>query len=370
MTIWLSTGEPSGDRWGALLARALKARQPGVRLVGMCGKNMRKAGVEGPSFPAGGVMGFTAPLAKLGELRHALRECVDLHQSAAPSATVVIDYPDFHLRLLKRLKHGPAIYYLTPQVWAWRSNRARTVARRVHDAITAFQWEQPCFAPHLSHDRLHWFGHPILDDLPEPEAAADDYLALLPGSRPSEIGRLAPTLAHAAREFGTRAVFAARDETAADMIRSALTGTHSKRAELHIAVGPAAETLRRAKAALVCAGTATLESACLGVPTVVVYRTDALTFRVAQALVNVRYCGLPNCVLDHTGRGGEYPELVQNDLTAASAARALETVCRTPRSSWIDLGRGIRTSLRPAGMDGTVCDRVAALVLDRASRHS
>jgi len=364
MTIWLSAGEPSGDRWAARLAAAVVRREPGVRLVGMVGPAMRCAGVDGIDAPEGGVMGFAEPLRRARALARTYRAACALLERERPAVSVVIDYPDFHLRLLRRIGALgiPAISYIPPQVWAWRSGRAKVVARRSAYVVPAFAWERAWFAPHLPPGRVVWLGHPLADDLPPADDSppADDHppaegpVALLPGSRRSEIVRLAPILAAAAARAGGDAVFVVHGPEAADWVRAAAGQA------VPIVAGCTLDVLAGASAAVVCAGSATLEAACSGIPMIVVYQTDRLTWMLARRLVHVPWCGLPNVIL---GREA-YPELVQDRLTTDSLVAALEAVRREPRERWRALGARVRTSLGESG----VADRVAGLVLHVAGR--
>ena len=361
MTIWLSAGEPSGDRWGARLAEALQRQEPEVRLVGIAGPLMRAAGVSGVAPPGGGgVMGFADPVRHVRSVLAAYCDAVRLLRRGRPALAVVIDYPDFHMRVLKEAKELriPAIYYIPPQVWAWRPRRARRIAQCCVRVVTAFDWEREWFERWMPPEGVVWCGHPLADDLPpEMPEARDGPIALLPGSRPSEIARLAPVMASAAHRIGSPAVFAADRSESGEWMREAAAKAAGD--ALPVVVGRTGEVLAGARAAAVCAGSATLEAACAGLPTVIVYRTDWLTYLLARCLVRVRWCGLPNLIL----RREAYPELVQEALTVETLIRQIERALARPREHWQTLGGEVRARLGEPG----VAERVASLVLRTAS---
>ena len=369
MTIWLSAGEPSGDRWGASLAMALARFEPRARLVGVAGPRMRACGVEGISLPGdGGVMGLLEPVRHARRLLATYRGAVDLLRRERPAVVVVIDSPEAHLRFLRHVNAlgAASVYYIPPQVWAWRARRVRDVARRSRYVVTAFPWEPELFSRWMPSENVRWLGHPLIDDLEDrlPDAPARARLALLPGSRRGEIARLAPLMAEAAARVAdasdtTESIFAVHSPTAAEWVRCAVGDA------VPIAVGRTQSVLNESSVAAVCAGSATLEAACAGLPVVVAYRTDRVTYAVARRLVRTRWIGLPNVVLQEQA----YPELVQGVLSAESLAGALSAVQSRPRQHWRERGRMVRARLRNAELeeDGrTVAERVADVVLGAA----
>jgi len=360
MTIWLSSGEASGDRWGAGLAAALRRALPDVKLIGLAGPMMREAGVANAANEnaATGVMGFAEPVRAFRSLRMTYREAVAALERGHPDAVVVIDYPDFHLRLARRAKALglPVVYYIAPQVWAWRSHRARKVARLSDRVVTAFEWERSWYMRWMPSEHVVWTGHPLADELgPMSGMCRDGPLALLPGSRRAEIARIAPTMIEAAKSLGGNAVFAMHSEEAADWVREAVGE------RVPIVVGRTGETLSCASAAVVCAGSATLEAACAGLPFVIVYRTDGFTYWLARRLVRSKWCGLPNIILQRNA----YPELVQGRLTPETLAEAIRTLRLRSRRRWTLQGQAVRNSLGGPG----VADRVAQVVLQVAERN-
>lgn len=328
-------GEPSGDAHAARLVRALRALGP-CRVFGVAGPRMRAAGVE-PLLPQEdlAVLGFVEVIAHLPRLLRARRVLLDAVRRERPDAVVLVDYPGFNLRLGPQVRALGArvFYYIAPQVWAWHPERAVRMAAWVDRLAVVFPFEEPLFR--AAGVEARFVGHPLLDDL-APETGAEalrgelglapgqPLLGLLPGSRPQEVERmLGPMLAAAERlrrERPALGVAVARAPGLPDrVVRAAARAPWARLVE-----GRTHAIQAHATACAVSSGTATLETALLGTPLVVVYRTGRLTFAIARRLVSLRRIGLPNIV------AGEdvVPELVQDDLTPAALAGAL--------AAWLD----------------------------------
>jgi lipid-A-disaccharide synthase len=361
MRVFLSAGEPSGDRWGAALAIALRRADPRMEIVGITGDKMREAGVRdirpNTAPRADGVMGFAQPIRAYRILRDTLAAIAVSWKTERPDVVVTIDYPGFHMRLLKRAKeHGiRTVYYIPPQVWAWRQKRARDVAAVSDSVITAFEFERPYFTRWMPSDRVAWVGHPLADSMPEVRESRKEKhrrIALLPGSRRSEVTRLAPVMAEAVQRAGVgEPVFALHADEAVDWLPACVSG-------IPYVIDDTRGAFASADAAIVCAGSATLEAACAGVPTVICYRTDSLTYAIARMLVKTPWIGLPNVLLN----GSHYPELIQKDATETSITDALRAVLDEPTDVWLKRAEALRGICGQPG----VADRVAALVLENA----
>jgi lipid-A-disaccharide synthase len=354
--IWLSAGEASGDRWGGALATALVRANPDVELRGMGGPLMREAGVECMDIPAGGVSGFSGPLLQARTILRTYRRAKREIREWNPDRCVVIDYPDFHMQLIRAVDPRRVVYYIAPQVWAWRADRARTVAQRCGRVITAFEWEREYFTPWMDDDRVQWLGHPLVDDISADGATRSDdsyEVILLPGSRPGEIARNAPTLAKSASELGL-STFLVHQADRAAMVRDSVGDA------IPIITGPVMPTVRWARLAIACAGTVTLEAACAGVPLIIVYSADALTALLGRTLVQTRLYGLPNILLERSGDSAVYPELIQSQFTAERVCSMARQLMSEPKDRWRTRGSHLRSLLGDSG----VADRVAASVME------
>ena len=338
--IMLSSGEASGDLHGGTLCRALRSIEPGLRLIGMGGSHMRAAGMEVLADPtAHAAVGMSEALGRIPTLYRAYRLLAARLRAERPRALVLIDFPEFNLRLAERAKRAgiPVIYFIPPQLWAWRHGRIRQVARRVSRVLTVFPFESALYE--RARVPFDFVGHPLLDVLPlhlsRDEArrrlGADpghSLIGLLPGSRREEVERLLPAMVDAARRLAAadgrrRFVLGLAPTVTPAQVRPHLGGSPQTPA-IEPVVGRTYEVMAAADVLLVASGTATLEAALLGTPLVLCYRASRLTEITARLLARVEWIGLPNLV---AGRA-VVPELVQDQVTGArlaeEAARLLD----------------------------------------------
>jgi lipid-A-disaccharide synthase len=336
----LSAGEASGDLHGGVLCRALRELEPGVRLCGMGGAHMAGAGMDVIVDPTGqAAVGTSEALGRIPALYRAYRALARRLRQERPRALVLIDFPEFNLRLARLARRAgvPVVYFIPPQLWAWRRGRVRQMARRVSRVLAVFPFEPALYEK--ARVPVELVGHPLLDvlplDLTRDEArrrlGADpghSLIGLLPGSRQEEVERLLPPMLEAARHL------AAADGRRRFVLGLAPTVSREQ-AQAHLrraAGGPAVElvsghtyeVMAGAEVLLIASGTATLEAALLGTPMVVCYRVSRTTEIIARLLTRVQWISLPNLV---SGRA-VVPELIQEDVTgarlAAEASRLLE----------------------------------------------
>lgn len=371
LKIMISAGEASGDRLGAGLARALSRLHPGVELCGMGGEEMEEAGVRLVGHAADvAVVGFVEVIRHLPTIRRAMARLESVLREERPDVLVPIDFPDFNLRLAARADAAgvPVVYYVSPQVWAWRRGRVRTMRRFVRRMLVLFPFESEFYA--AEGVPATFVGHPAAA---EAERARREELlprwgldparpavALLPGSRVGEASRLFPVLLAAAaklRETHPSVQFAVQKAKTipagfleALVARSGITG-------LAIGDGDYPGILEVADAGAVASGTATLDAALAGVPFVAVYRMQALSYLIAKMLVRVDHIALPNLIAGSR----IVPELVQDACTPQAIAGQLASFLDEPgKAAALRSGlSGVRALL--AG-DGAY-DRAAAAIL-------
>lgn len=330
--ILLAAGEASGDRYAAELVRALRGRHPDWEYGGMGGAALRAEGVEPAVDSAAlGVVGLVEVLRHAGQIRRALAALKAELRARPPDLLVLIDYPEFNLRLARhaRRRGVPVLFYVSPQLWAWRAWRARAMRRRVDRMAVIFPFEERFYRERGI--PVAYVGHPLVGRTRPSRPAAElraafgldaerPAVGLFPGSRRSELERLLPVCLDAVRELRehpARPQFAlamAPGLDAADYapVRASGLPVALLDADIHDAIAAC-------DLGLAASGTVTLQLALMGVPFCMMYRLAPLTYAAARLLVRIdRYC-LPNIV------AGEalVPELIQNDATGERAAAEL-----------------------------------------------
>jgi len=332
--ILIITGEASGDLHGANLAKALRARAPGVELVGIGGASMRAAGVDlvsgVPQLDVMGLIGLSAIRAIVQRVR-AIRR---LLKAERWDLVVLIDNPglNFHFARVAKAAGQRVLYYIAPQVWAWRPGRMKWIQRRVDHVVVILPFEARLYQE--AGVPCTFVGHPLLDavaahydreelrrkfGLPVDERV----IALLPGSRSAEVRSLLPTMLEAAeqllrREPATQLILAQASTIDDGVLKSML---QASTVLVNVVKEQASEVMAVADLVLVASGTATLQAAVVGTPMVLLYRTTWLTYRLARLLVRVQWIGLVNLV---AGRS-VVPELIQE---AATGRRTYEEAIR------------------------------------------
>lgn len=327
----LVAGEASGDLHGATLCGGLRALAPGRRLLGMGGPRMARAGMELlVDVTAAAAVGGTEAFGRIPALFRAYRRLrAVLEGPERPGALVLIDFPEFNLRLARAARRAgvPVVYFVPPQLWAWRGWRMRSMRRWISLVLAVFPFEPPLYR--RAGVPVEFVGHPVLDALgaaPSRDAArkalgvedAAPVIGLLPGSRREEVERVLPEMRHAASRVaaahpGARFLLAQAPTIERAVIEHAAAGGPP----VTIVADRTYAVMRAADLLLVTSGTATLEAALLGTPMIVCYRLSRLTELLFRPLVRVPWISLANITL---GRA-VVPELYQASLTGETLAR-------------------------------------------------
>ena len=374
--VLISAGEASGDRHAAGLMEAagrLAGDGSRIRFFGLGGDAMAAAGLDSVAHSDEvAVVGIAEVVRELPRIRRVFRKLLLATETRRPSLAVLVDFPDFNLRLARRLRRRgvPVLYYVSPQVWAWRRRRVRTIARLVDRMLVLFPFEVDVYRGHELH--VDHVGHPLVDDVPELESAWDrqdgvpeqPVLALLPGSRNSEVRRILPPMLRAAGALvGTvggagqvRLILAPTVDQ--ELVRGLIVGGPLDADEVDVVRADRFAAVAGSHLALCASGTATLEVGLLGTPMVVVYRVSPLTYAIGRLLVDLPFVSLVNLVL-----GREVvPELLQaeadDERMAAAASRLLS------RRSRIDAMRKALAELRPALGESGASERAAGCLLE------
>ena len=396
-SIFISAGEASGEAYGAMLLHALTRRlaevQVRARFFGMGGRRMAEAGLE-PVVRAEemAVMGITEVLAHLPRIYGGFRRLRQAIAVRRPALAILIDFPDVHLKLAAQLKQlgVPVLYFVSPQLWAWKKRRIQRVRRYVDRMLVIFPFEEDFYRSRGID--AEFVGHPLADlGLPAITRAefahghaldpAATWIGLLPGSRTKEIRDNLPEMLRAAALLGRSAgpwspaqfllplaptlTAGQRREVAgmvADLGRGIpvrLIADEPGEARPAPGSGEAAAVLHHARASIVASGTATVEAALMGNPFVVVYRVSRLTYAIARRVVNVPHVAMANLIAGKR----IVPELIQDDFSAANIVRHLEPLLPDgpPRQSMKQELERVRALLSPGqgNLHGAI-DRVAA----------
>lgn len=381
--IGLVAGEASGDLLGAALIEALRERIPGVGFVGLAGERMRDAGCEAlGSSDELAVMGLVEPLRHLPRLLALRTRLRDTLLARRIDLFVGIDAPAFNLGLARQLRDRgiPTAQYVSPQVWAWRRGRVRSIARCVEAVLCLLPFEPQAYAGQPV--RAEFVGHPLAEQIPlestrvQSRAALDiaadaTVVAILPGSREGEVHRLGADFARTSVELQRmhRAPlqFIAPMASASVGLQFAAQARHAG-ADIRLLQGRADEALAAADVALVASGTATMQSMLHGTPMVVAYRLAPLTAFIARdlGLVKLRHFSLPNLL------AGEelVPEFFQEAVRPDALAAAMEAVLQDAagRENLRQRFRVIHRDLRRGGAS-RAADVLTGLLVDRAGAH-
>ncbi len=391
----LLAGEASGDQLGADLITALRERFPAARFVGIGGPRMRDAGFEAwYGIDVLSVMGFAEVVRHLPRLVKLRRTLARQLRELRPDVFVGIDAPDFNLGLERRLKQAgiATVHYVSPSVWAWRERRVETIGRAADRVLCLFPMEPPIYAHHGVDARF--VGHPLAARFPlesDRQAAratlgvAQDgpVLAVLPGSRPSEINRLGRTFITAARQVAEavprlRVVIPAADEHCHGMLGAMLddwttgTGPGPQATGPELVTGHAHEAMAAADIVLLASGTATLEAMLAKRPMVVGYRVAPASYHVARALrmLKTDIYALPNILAraDDPQAPLPAPELMQDAFTADKLARAVLELfgdparCARIAARFTDLHRKLRGDATSGHPAAPAADAIAELI--------
>ncbi|GEL73545.1 lipid-A-disaccharide synthase [Myxococcus virescens] len=334
--ILVVAGEASGDTHAAELVAALRARRPDLTFFGMGGARLAAQGVE-LLFDARevSVMGITEVLPRIPRILQILKGLAEAAAERKPDVAILVDIPDFNLRLAKKLKAlgVPVAYYVSPMIWAWRRGRVRTIKRLVDRMLCILPFEEDFYRE--AGVSARYVGSPVVEQVPSPDTAtafrerlglAKDAptLALLPGSRMGEIRRLLPDMVEAAKRLSAeRPGLQVVVPLAPTIDREEITSRFEGSGVTPILVeGRAPEVVGASDAAVVASGTAVLEAGLMQRPLVVVYRVSLITYWVGRLMLKVAFVSLINLL---AGRR-VVPELLQGEMTPERIAEEVRRV--------------------------------------------
>lgn len=375
LKLLISAGEASGEMYGAALLEALQSLSPEpIEAFGLGGERMRAAGcetvVDAKDVAVVGIAEVATHLPRICRKFHQLLREVDRRK---PDVAVLIDFPDFHFRLAKALhaRGIPVVYYVSPQLWAWRRGRIKLVQQYVKKMLVIFPFEEQFYREHGV--EAEFTGHPLAELAVEAESRTDfaaryhldtekPWIGLLPGSRRKEVQLILPTLLEAAKTLGARYEYLLPVASTLDkawMEQQLLTIPGAPRVTL---TSDARQTLIQSRAAAVASGTATVEAAVLGTPFVMVYRVAPLSWRLGRRLVKLSHFAMPNLI---AGRE-VVRELVQQEFTAEDVATEIAALVddETRRSQVMHDLAEVQAHLQAGRSSETAAERAARAVLN------
>ncbi len=374
--IFLSAGEASGEHYGAALIPAIRDRIPNAEFFGLGGQRMEALGMRRIVRAEDvAVMGITEVVRHLPRIYGEYRKLRTSIRQEHPDLAILIDFPDVNLSLARHLKAAgiPVVYFVSPQLWAWKKYRIRDVQQYVNRMLVIFPFEEAFYR--RSGVQATFVGHPLAD-LPLPTISRADFareysldpskqwIGLLPGSRAKEIRLNLPEMARAAQGLQ-------QDNTYEYLLPLAPTLTNAHRAEVQamLPAGPritltsdARATLHHARASIVASGTATVEAALIGNPFVVVYRVSPVSYAVARRVVHVPHVAMVNLIAGKR----VVPELIQSDFTAANVVLHMQRLLRDESAR-----AGMQSELHQISdmlkASGTVSTGYGGTAIDRAA---
>ncbi|GAB5538528.1 MAG: lipid-A-disaccharide synthase [Salibacteraceae bacterium] len=327
--IFILAGEPSGDLHGSNLVKELFDAQPDLIIKCWGGDRMEKEGavvlkhVNDLAF-----MGFIEVAANLSSILNNFKTCKLQIEDFQPDLVVFIDYPGFNLRMAKFVSNLniPSAYYISPQIWAWKESRVKKIKRFIDHVFVILPFEKDFYAKHGIDARF--VGHPLLDELNALEIDQDGFrkkfnlsdspiIAVLPGSRTQEIRKILPLIRHVQGAFPIHQVVVSKVKWQSESLYE-----DAQQHGITILEGSTYELLANSDAAIVTSGTATLETALLNTPQVVVYKGNWFSITIARMLVKIKFISLVNLVLDKEA----VKELIQGDANSINIIRELEKI--------------------------------------------
>lgn len=370
MKLYLIAGEASGDLHASNLMKSLETLRPGIEFRFWGGDRM--AAIGGP--PVKHIrdlafMGFVEVVANLKTILNNIRFCKSDILAWKPDALVLIDYPGFNLRIAEFAKEHkiPVLYYISPQVWAWKQNRVFKIKKTVDQLYCILPFEKD-FYRKFDMD-VHYVGHPLVDAiqqfrqtaLSKPEFLSlnkldqTQILALLPGSRKQEIRIKLPIMLEAARSFKNHQILIAGAPNIPQEFYEQLAGSM----KIHVLHNQTYDLLNNADLAMVTSGTATLETALFKVPEVVCYKGSAISYQIAKRLIKVNYISLVNLIMDQL----VVKELIQHDLTPQNVVRELSVFENKQGQPFQEI-RQKYSELEEKLGGGGASDKVAGLIVN------
>ena len=331
MKYYIISGEASGDLHGSNLIKQLHLIDSTANIRCWGGDLMQSKGATlVKHYRDLAFMGFAEVVMNLGTILKNIKFCKKDILSYKPDVLILIDYPGFNIRIAEWAKKEgiKTVYYISPQIWAWKENRVHTIKKYVDKMIVILPFEKDFYSKWDY--RVHYAGHPlieVIDDFKaaynQPETSGEKIIALLPGSRKQEINVKLPVMLEVSQAFPEYTFVVAKAPGVEDVFYEPFLAKYKNVSAL---AGKTYDVLNQATAALVTSGTATLEAALFGVPEVVCYKGNPLSYQIAKWVIKVKYISLVNLIMDKS----VVKELIQAEMTAENCIKELKDLLNNP----------------------------------------
>jgi len=371
-------GEASGDLHGSHLVKEMLSLDPTLQFYGVGGKKMKNEGVELiADSKEMAVVGITEVLLKLKRIYQIYRKLKNSLTSNSPSLVILIDYPDFNLRFAReaKKKNIPIVYYISPQVWAWRKGRIKKIGRLIKKMIVIFPFEKKIYEE--AQIDVDFVGHPLLDAIRSQFSREEAFqqfslssgvttIGLLPGSRMNEVKRHLPPMIKAIPLISKQinpVQFIIPVAPGLDLGEvQNLVG--SKRENIRVVENNIYDVMRISDVVIVASGTATIEAAIMGAPMIVVYRVSPLTYLLGKMLIKVKNIGMVNIIAGKT----VVPELIQKDVTPEKITSAVVQILENP-SKQEEIKKELNSLKEKIGKSGASF-RAAQIIISLLQRYT
>ena len=369
MKYYIIAGEASGDLHGSNLIKELKKLDGAADIRCWGGDLMQKAGAHlVKHYRDLAFMGFAEIVKNLGTILKNLKFCKQDILDFKPDALVLIDYPGFNLRIAKWAKKQglKVIFYISPQVWAWKENRVKEMKKDIDKMIVIIPFEKEYFKKRWNWE-VEYVGHPLAEEIESQKSKIQTQkysdkpiVALLPGSRKQEIAKKLPIMLEVSKFFHHYQFIVAEAPSVDNEFYQSFTKSYSNVSSVK---NQTYNLLSQSKAALVTSGTATLETALFGVPEVVCYKGSAVSYQIAKRVIKVKYISLVNLIMNRP----VVKELIQNDLTEHNLKHELQELLKNEKRI-NELKRDYAELKRILSEGGNASENAAKVIIDFLSK--
>lgn len=369
MKYYIIAGEASGDLHGGNLVRELLKQQPDTRIRCWGGDQMQQAGGElVKHYRDLAFMGFAEVLMNLRTIFRNLKFCKEDILAYQPDALILIDYPGFNLRIARwaRQQGIKVIYYISPQVWAWKEGRVKMMKKCIDQMLVILPFEREYYRKKWDWE-VEYVGHPLLEEIENRKSKIENQpaasirfsekpiIALLPGSRKQEIRVKLPVMLEVSKSFPDHQFIVAKAPGVEELFYESLVKDYPN---VSYVSNQTYDLLQQSVAALVTSGTATLETALFGVPEVVCYKGSWLSYQIGKRLVKVKYISLVNLIMDKL----VVKELIQQEMTTANLVEELRSLLYNPKRR-LELEEDYRLLRKMLVMGGHASSKAAGAII-------